>query len=400
VLICINNTSNNTNNTIAHQFWHSQPTQHLHDGHCSYVWTFGAPGHGKGVYDGLGGIIKNKSNSLIKETKSSCNPIPGTESGYINSPKDVYDALAAAFGHELYQQRRKKGKNSISLFSFSYFGTNNNPIRRAEGEEFKSLDKISSNYQFTVSDVGVVYSRMRSCWCLKCYAALTDGSKHWLDTHSVRGCTSSFDTATNVYKFEKKECWKIRGVNANLELQQRKRSRNEMSSTLTTGAWVIFKSDGDEDQLFWLGKTVGKSDWDESCTWFNDTGSQKSIDGALIPANTYAINVQWYTQKTIGILEYEIEGGENAKPLVNSNSSLICVVPNEQVVRVVGMNVRVPRRRRVQSNQMDDFEYSTRQSLQTTEGEWYRREFGNLYRLHDSIRDIAMEAVHQWREGN
>ena len=89
---------------------------------------------------------------------------------------------------------------------------------------------------------------------------------------------------------------------------------------------------------------------------------------------------------------------QNAKPLVNRNSYSICVVPNEQIVRVVGMNVRVPRRRRVRSNQMDDFEYSTRQNLQTTEGEWYRREFGNLYRLSDSVRDEAMEAVHQWRE--
>jgi hypothetical protein len=190
----------------------------------------------------------------------------------------------------------------------------------------------------------------------------------------------------------------------NLQIQLRKQSQNEMASQLSTGAWVIFKSSGDPDQLFWLGKTVGRNDWNNSCVWFNNTSSQKTIrdnpntPGALIPAYSYAINVQWYTQKVIGVLEYEIEGGANAMPLVNSNQYLLFVVPDEQVVRVLGMNVRVPRRRNVRSNQSDDFEYSARSSLQTSEGEWYRREFGNLYRLSDLIHDAAMEAVQHWQD--
>jgi hypothetical protein len=36
----------------------------------------------------------------------------------------------------------------------------------------------------------------------------------------------------------------------------------------------------------------------------------------VIKHNSYAINVQWYTQKTIGVLEYVIEGGENAVPFI------------------------------------------------------------------------------------
>ena len=35
-----------------------------------YVYSFGAPGHGRGVFDGVGGAIKNKVHSLIKATKT------------------------------------------------------------------------------------------------------------------------------------------------------------------------------------------------------------------------------------------------------------------------------------------------------------------------------------------
>lgn len=38
---------------------------------CMYVYSFGAPGHGKGVFDGVGGAIKNKVHSLIKATKTT-----------------------------------------------------------------------------------------------------------------------------------------------------------------------------------------------------------------------------------------------------------------------------------------------------------------------------------------
>jgi hypothetical protein len=79
----------------------------------------------------------------------------------------------------------------------------------------------------------------------------------------------------------------------------------------------------------------------------------------VIKHNSYVINLQWYTQKTIGVLEYVIEGGENAVPFIQSHLGLLLVVPGENINRVIGQNVRVPRRRTVRSNQMDDFEYTT-----------------------------------------
>ena len=113
---------------------------------------------------------------------------------------------------------------------------------------------------------------------------------------------------------------------------------------------------------------------------------------------TYAINVQWYTQKVIGMLEYVVEGGANAKPVVQrSNSTLLYAVPDEHINQVLGSRVRAPRQRTIRSNRMDDFDYSSaRSNLQTTEGDWFRREFGNVWRLNESVRDMAIERIGQW----
>lgn len=62
---------------------------------CMYVYSFGAPGHGKGVFDGVGGAIKNKVHSLIKATKTTNEGIPGVDSGYINDIKDVFQAITS-----------------------------------------------------------------------------------------------------------------------------------------------------------------------------------------------------------------------------------------------------------------------------------------------------------------
>ena len=58
-----------------------------------YVYTFGAPGHGKGPFDGYGGSFKNKIHSLISKSYSQTGSIPGTRTGFINEVRDVFDAL-------------------------------------------------------------------------------------------------------------------------------------------------------------------------------------------------------------------------------------------------------------------------------------------------------------------
>ena len=88
----------------------------------------------------------------------------------------------------------------------------------------------------------------------------------------------------------------------------------------------------------------------------------------------------------------------SAITVVQSNSSLLVVAHDEHMTRVLGNIFRVPRRRAVRSNQSDDFEWTTRQNLQTSEGEWYKREYANAYRMDKSVYDLAMDQWVHWRE--
>ena len=85
-----------------------------------YVYSFGAPGHGKGVFDGVGGAIKNKVHSLIKATKTSDDGVPGVDSGYINNVTDVFQAIRHNFENSEHRVQRRAGSNSINRYKFFF----------------------------------------------------------------------------------------------------------------------------------------------------------------------------------------------------------------------------------------------------------------------------------------
>lgn len=119
-------------------------------------------------------------------------------------------------------------------------------------------------------------------------------------------------------------------------MQLRNQTQNEIAASLNVGSWVIFKSSKDNDQPFWLGRTVGNDAWDNACIWRNDTRRTKTFYAdteapVVIKPNLYAVNVQWYTQKTIGVLDYVIEGGENPIPFIQSHLGLLFEVPNKNI---------------------------------------------------------------------
>jgi hypothetical protein len=58
------------------------------------TWTFGCPGHGKGTWDGLGGIIKNKTGHYLK-----------AEDKFVSSAKEVYEIIYELFASEKAQAR-------------------------------------------------------------------------------------------------------------------------------------------------------------------------------------------------------------------------------------------------------------------------------------------------------
>jgi hypothetical protein len=53
------------------------------------LWTYGAPGHGKGTWDGLGGIVKNTAGDLLRALDS-----------FMCSPYSVYEVIYELFASE------------------------------------------------------------------------------------------------------------------------------------------------------------------------------------------------------------------------------------------------------------------------------------------------------------
>ena len=123
----------------------------------AYVYTFGAPGHGKGPYDGIGGRWKQKIDKVI-ESSMTQETLSYTSSGYVQSVTDVFHTLVHHFGSDTNQVRDRQmaGRNPIHHYDFFLYTFDNDPILRPE-ESFDRLEGISSHYQFAVNNDSILF---------------------------------------------------------------------------------------------------------------------------------------------------------------------------------------------------------------------------------------------------
>jgi hypothetical protein len=264
-----------------------------------YVYSFGAPGHGKGVFDGVGRAIKNKVHSLIKATKTSDDGVPGVDFGYINNVTDVFQAIRHNFENSEHRVRRRAGSNSINHYKFFLYLMDENPIRRPE-ETFDQLHRILSNYQFTVNNIGIVYMRQCSCWCMQCMSKLMQSTLDWNDTCAIARCVFCEHETTNLYSFRKQSCHKQCGSGVE-SLRVIKDQRNEIAANLTHGDWMMFESPEPNVQPFWIGRALSKREGNNSCFNKESTTRRKNLMVNLpLDPGKYAVNVQWYNQRDIG----------------------------------------------------------------------------------------------------
>lgn len=249
------------------------------------------------------------------------------------------------------------------------------------------LKDITKHYQFAVSGVGLVHMRQRSCWCMNCMCAMMEGSLRWPESKPISGCTSSTLSA-RVYQFVKQSCKKTEGVGVTTTRRDHLREKNEMTTQLSHGDWMLFKGGEGDSQMVWLGRAVSKTEWSNQCIWKNETGRDIIAGHVKIARNEYAINVQWYTlRQADNLLEYVIEKTE-PDPIVNNNKELLHA--GFSMTQVVGSRSRVPRRRNVRSIQNDDYAYDTPASLQTSEGHWFRKEWSNVWAMAQEDKDVAL----------
>jgi len=81
--------------------------------------------------------------------------------------------------------RNLAGKNPIHHYKFfCYEIGDENPIQHPD-KSFSALQDISKHYQFSVKKEGVVFMRMRSCFCLTCMNDFMDSPLEWSDSYRV-----------------------------------------------------------------------------------------------------------------------------------------------------------------------------------------------------------------------
>ena len=74
------------------------------------------------------------------------------------------------------------------------------------------MSTITKQYQFAVNNEGLLFVRLRSCWCLPCMAALLEGTLHWPEQKEIAGCeTVALGGQDLMYKFTKAAALKVRG---------------------------------------------------------------------------------------------------------------------------------------------------------------------------------------------
>ena len=82
---------------------------------------------------------------------------------------------------------RRKNRNSVDEWHF-FHHTADNPVQRSD-EKWARMKDITKHYQMVMRSEGVVYQRLRLCWCLPCIASMWDGFNGWADdTHVVPDC--------------------------------------------------------------------------------------------------------------------------------------------------------------------------------------------------------------------
>ena len=384
-----NNTSTHFKNTGAINYYTTLIDKRGGPIETAFVYSFGAPGHGKGPYDGIGGRWKNKIDQAMSSTVTK--RLEFTESGYIHSVKDVVSAFNYYFAESNKKDSQLAGKNPIHCYKFFYYSADENPIQRPN-ESFKQLTGITKRYQICVKKRDVVHWRMRTCWCLSCMASLYNETVEWGDKHMIDNCNSVTDTSEvgemgeNTYCFEKKSCEKFSGPGEAIRSQAITQHRNEIASKLTIGDFILFDKNDDEVEQVWLGRIMPNPDWGGQGVCVNVERGNMSFGGVQVGRGEVALYVMWYEKINVmsDRLEYLVSTSE-VEPMVQNNRYLIPI--KVTMHQMLGQRNPVPRLRMSSRGGAACSDAGNRRFE-----EWHNKELEIVWKMDLELRRLALSS--------
>ena len=81
----------------------------------SLTWDFGAPGHGKGPWDGIGGVVKHKTINLMLEA----------ESAFRATAREVHSIMKQHFDSESWKAAQRKRNAAVGSMSVTFLAASN-----------------------------------------------------------------------------------------------------------------------------------------------------------------------------------------------------------------------------------------------------------------------------------
>lgn len=222
-----------------------------------HVWE----GHGKGTWDGIGGILKKMlAQAILYEDKIQ------TSSGLIQTSKDCHEHAHNVFSHP--DWIRKHQNSPVSEFECFYADEAKGDIDRSLAPyAYDSVPGIMSMRQFLRHSDGILLCRTFTCWCPACWKVVRRG-EGCDSVGVVPGCESSVGAWRAHYKYEDRQvqCHEPSKV-ARTRAQTKAAGKEMCLRTLKPGMFLAIQVEQQRDH-FWIARALDVGD--RSCFYRRD----------------------------------------------------------------------------------------------------------------------------------
>lgn len=268
-------------------------------------WEFGAPGHGKGVWDGLGALAKRTVRQDIIDDRPGHKTIL-TRSGVIATEAEVAEHLRARFQTQAWVDAHlhKTVNEIVVTYSDS---TDIQSARPAVEPKYATLEGMKKTFLFMALREDVVGQRAFGCWCSACMRAIGPGHGTMDTLLRCHGCSSP-QLEWRERTVEREDAAGV--ANARRATRAHARSlRDQLKTAMQRecqhGIWVAVQNRGveeDKDQ-YWIARAM------RIVKVHTEKGSVHDTNGRVrYDPGDMEIEVIWY--------ERDVSGGDERRTFI------------------------------------------------------------------------------------
>ena len=299
----------------------------------TFIWAFGTPGHGKGEWDGLFGMLKQWLRT--RQLEALTNPgVILTDTKRLASPFDIYQQLFRHFDsrhNPEWSEHAKLAGKKLTLMNV-FWAAPDAIVRPDTKEEFETITGIRSPglFEFKVLGRGRLAARRLVCNCSKCYVWKRSVETGGVDAPvAVTGCARGAQNPAT-YGWRQYSCAQKDTASVARTRARAQQDGHALAKALKPGTWIAVacRDDPGPDE-FWLGMTVAAPQYFRSSKCFKVFGEGERVaDGQIgdvrldwhvrFDPGDIAVAVQWYERRDDDPARREFEMGTPVVDLFNS----------------------------------------------------------------------------------